>query len=199
MLLKRAALSFKDRNVLSSQFAKFILTSTCGCHERRILHPQLQRSDGSKEIPLLALLASCLKPRIPLSAFQRISSPNLKQCKKKATTKFHGLWSEISVLVDCPQFQFIPIYFPFDSFFNKITEASSLWWLLSVPNLRSEQNSSWGSAPSQQQGWSLLSALALKQSRNNNGQRASQKHLWRRGVTKCSSDTQGLLFSLLPH
>lgn len=128
MLLKRAALNFKDRTVLSSQFVKFILTSTRDCHETKILHPKLQRSDGGEEISLPALLASCLKSRTPLPAFQRISSANLKECKekkeKKATTKFYGVCPEISVFIACTQFQFIPKYFPFNSIFNKITEAS---------------------------------------------------------------------------
>lgn len=101
----------------------------------RILHPKLQRSDGGEEISLPALLAPCLKSRTLLSTFQRISSANLRARKKKnATTNFYGLWLEILVFMACTRFQFISIYFPFNSTFNKTTEASlysSLYSLIS--------------------------------------------------------------------
>lgn len=109
-MLLRTSVNFKDRNVLSSQFVKFFLASTSGSHETRILHRWHQRCDVDEKISLLALWAFHLKNGIPVSAFRKISSTNLELYKKKTTTEFYDLQSEVFIFTDSTQFQSISLY-----------------------------------------------------------------------------------------
>lgn len=142
MLLERAALNFKDRNVLSSQFIKFILPSICDGHENNNFTSQTPEKwwgwGDFTSCPFGTLFKIQNTPfNLPKDFFSKSQG---KKKKKNATTNFYGLWPEILVFMACTRFQFISIYFPFNSTFNKTTEASLYSSLYSLISCSAENN-----------------------------------------------------------